>query len=150
MPEQRKIITLDVDPSSLVSLRQAFPDWEIALLNGASTHSLTRDWDPGTADLLVIGARDRVAETLGLCRGLRSQAGRAQTPLLVLVWPAQESVTRAALEAGAASCLVVPIHPKDLVSMVARARAGNRPGRHTLGLDRAQREDQWRDEGGEA
>ena len=150
MPDRPKVIALDVDPDSLVSLRQAFPDWEIALVNGASTASLSRDWDPGTADLLVIGARDQVAETLGLCRALRSQAGRAHTPLLVLVWPAQESVVRAALEAGAAGCLVVPIHPKDLVSMVARARAGNRPGRHTLGFDRAQREDQWRDEGGEA
>jgi hypothetical protein len=56
---------------------------------------------------------------------------------------------RAALDAGANSCLVLPVHAKDLVSMAARAQAGNRPGRHTLGLDRAQRKDRWRDEGGE-
>src|SRR5262245_58399539 len=87
---------------------------------------------------------------LGLCRGLRSQAGAAHTPLLVLVGPAQEALVSAALDAGANSCLVVPVQAEDLVSRVARARAGNRPGRHTLGLDRAQREDSWRDDGGEA
>jgi DNA-binding response OmpR family regulator len=150
VPGQLKVIALDVDAGSLGCLRQAFPDGEVVPLNGASTGSLSRDWAPGAADLLVIGARDEVAETLGLCRGLRSQAGRARTPLLVLVWPAQEALVRVALDAGADSCLVVPIHPKDLVSVVARVRAGNRPGRHTLGLDRAQREDEWRDEGGEA
>ena len=35
------------------------------------------------------------------------------------------------------------------VALVARARAGNQPGRHTLDLDRAQHEDPWRDGGGE-
>ncbi len=119
-------------------------------MNGATTGSLTRDWNPAAVDLLVIGARDQVAETLGLCRGLRSQAGRAHTPLLVLMRPAQEALVRAVLDAGAHSCLVLPVHAKDLVSMVTRVRMGNQPGRHTLGLDRAQCEDQWRDNGGEA
>jgi DNA-binding NarL/FixJ family response regulator len=42
---------------------------------------------------------------------------------------AQEALVRAALDAGANSCLVLPVHPKDLTSVVARARAGNRlPG----------------------
>jgi DNA-binding response OmpR family regulator len=150
MPGRPKVIALDVDAGSLVSLREAFPGWEIEPLNGASTGSLDWDWDPGAADLLVVGARDLDGETLGLCRGLRSQVGRARTPLLVLVSSAQESLVRAALDAGADSCLVVPVHPKDLVAAVARVRAGNRPGRHTLGLDRAQCDDQWRDEGGEA
>jgi DNA-binding response OmpR family regulator len=150
MPHRPKVIAFDVDPDSLVSLRQAFPEWEIEAINGATTDSLARDWDPGAADLLVVGARDQVAETLGLCRGLRSQAERAHTPLLVLVAPAQEALVRAALKAGAHSCLVLPVHAKELVSVVARARAGNQPGRHTLGLDRAQREDSWRDDGGEA
>ena len=83
-------------------------------------------------------------------QNFRSQAGRAQTPLLVLVPPAQEPLVKAVLEAGANSCLVLPVHAKDLASTLARALAGNRPGRHTLGLDRAQREDRWRDDGGEA
>ena len=150
MSEHLKVIALDVDAGSLASLRSAFPGGEIEPVNGASTGSLTADWDPGPADLLVVGARERMEEALGLCRGLRSQAGRARTPLLVLVWPAQEPLVRAALDAGADSCLVVPVHPKDLVSVMARARTGDRPGRHTLGLQRAQREDQWRDDGGEA
>jgi AmiR/NasT family two-component response regulator len=82
-------------------------------------------------------------------RGLRGQAGRANTPLLVLVSSPQEDLVRAALEAGAHSCLVLPVHVKDLAGVVARAGEG-RPGRHTLGLDRAQHKDVWRDDGGEA
>jgi DNA-binding response OmpR family regulator len=91
-----------------------------------------------------------VAETLGLCRGLRSQAGRARTPLLVLVRPGQQALARAALEAGADSCLALPAHAKELVTMLSRALAGSRPGRHTLGLDQPQSKDEWRDDGGEA
>ena len=45
---------------------------------------------------------------------------------------------RTALDASADSCLVLPVHPKELVAMVSRALAGNRPGHHTLGLDRPQ------------
>jgi PleD family two-component response regulator len=120
------------------------------VIHGATAGSLTRDWNPEAVGLMVIGACDQVTKALGLCRGLRGQAGRAHTPLLVLVRPAQEPLVRAALAAGAHSCLVLPVHAKDLIGMVTRARVGNQPGRHTLGLDRAQREDQWRDDGGEA
>lgn len=150
MPRQAKIVTYDVDPDSLASLRQAFPGWHIETKDGSSVASLARDWNPGEAELLIVGARERVAETLGLCRGIRSQSGRARATILVLVSAAQGALVRAALEAGADSCLVLPIHPKELVSAVARARAGNQPGRHTLGLDQAQLEDQWRDDGGES
>ena len=141
---------MDGDPASLESLRQAFPGWQLEAVNGATRESLARDWDPGEASLLVVGARTDVTQTLALCRGLRSQAGRAQTPLLVLVQPGRESQVRAALEAGADSCLVLPVHAKELVTMLSRALAGNRPGRHTLGLNRPQCEDEWRDDGGEA
>jgi DNA-binding response OmpR family regulator len=150
MTDRPKAIAFDVDPDSLVILRQALPGWEVEAIDGATTGSLTRDWNPGAADLLVVGAHGPMAQTLGLCRGLRGQAGRAQTPLLVLVPPTRQALVRAALAAGAHSCLVLPVHAKDLVTRVARARAGNRPGRHTLDLDRAQREDPWRDDGGEA
>jgi DNA-binding response OmpR family regulator len=150
MPDRSKAIAFDVDPDSLVSLQQAFPEWEIEAITGATVGSLTHDWNPGAADLLVVGAGAQVAETLGLCRSLRSQAGRALTPLLVLVPPGQEALVRAVLEAGANSCLILPIHPQNLVNMVTRAREGNQPGWHTLGLDRAQRADKWRDDGGEA
>jgi DNA-binding response OmpR family regulator len=150
VPERAKVFAFDVDPDSLASLRQAFPDCEVAVVTGATPGSLDREWSPQEASLLVVGVGSRVAQTLGLCRGLRSQVGRAHTPLIVLVSSAQEDLVRAALEAGAHSCLTVPVHAKDLVSVAARARTGNRPGRHTLGLDQAQRADQWRDEGGEA
>jgi DNA-binding response OmpR family regulator len=150
MSGRSRVIAFDVDADSLASLRQAFPDWQVEAVSGATVPSLARDWDPGPASLLVIGAREDVAQVLGLCRGLRSQAGRAQTPLLVLVQPAQEALVRAALDASADSCLVLPVHAKELVTMVSRALAGNRPGRHTLGLDQPQREDRWRDDGGEA
>jgi DNA-binding response OmpR family regulator len=149
MLERPKAIAFDVDPASLASLRQAFPDWEVEAVTGASLASLEREWSPGEAALLVVGVRDRVAEALGLCRGLRGQAGLAGTPLLVLVASPREDLVRAALEAGAHGCLALPVHPKDLVRMVSRAREGNSPGRHTLGLDRAQSKDVWRDDGGE-
>ncbi len=149
-PGPQKILAFDVDPASLASLRQAFPGWQVEAVNGATTASLDRDWDPGVASLLVVGAREEVAATLGLLRGLRGQTGRARTPLLVLVRSAQEPLVRSALDASADSCLVLPVHPKELVAMVSRALAGNRPGYHTLGLDRPQRTDPLRDEGGEA
>lgn len=150
MQDRPKVIAFDVDLDSLASLRQAFPECEVEATTGATPRSLERDWSPEAAHLLVVAARDRVAETLGLCRSLRSQAGRAQTPLLVLVPPAQEALVRAALDAGADSCLVLPVHAKVLEGVVTRLRGGNRPGRHTLSLDRAQQGDAWRDDGGEA
>ena len=150
MPGRPKVIALDVDPISLESIRQAFAGWQVEAVNGATPESLARAWDPGEASLLVVGARTDVTQTLGLCRGLRSQAGRAQTPLLVLVQSGREPLVRAALEAGAHSCLVLPVHAKELVTMLSRALAGKRPGRHTLGLDQPQSDDEWRDDGGEA
>jgi len=150
MPNQPKAIAFDLDDESLTSLREAFPDWEIKTVAGATTESLTQNWSPGTAELLVVGFNGEPAGTLGLCRGMRSQAGQTRTPLLVLVPPEQDALVKAVLEAGADSCLVLPVHAKDLVSMLSHTRQGNQPGRHTLSLDQAQREDQWRDEGGES
>jgi DNA-binding response OmpR family regulator len=150
MPDRPKAIAFDVDPNSLLSLRQAFPEWEIEAITGATVASVARDWNPGVAALLVLGMRDQLDETLGLCRGLRSQVGRAHTSLLVLVPAAHEALVRAALEAGANSCLLLPVHAKDFVNRVTHADAGNQPGRHTLDLDRPQCADQWRDDGGEA
>ncbi len=128
MQDLQRIMAYDVDPASLESLRQAFPGWRVEAVNGATTESLARDWDPGAASLLVVGAREEVAETLGLCRGLRSQAGRTLTPLLVLVRSAQEPLIRAALDASANSCLVLPVHAKELVAVVNRALAGKPAG----------------------
>ncbi len=149
MAEGRKIIAFDVDWESLASLRQALPGWEVEPQNGASIGSLERDWDPGRADLLVVGAGGDDSVTLGLCRALRSQVGRAGTPLLVLVPPAREALVRAVLLAGATSCLVVPVHAKELRRSMTRAGEGDRPGRHTLDLHQAGHDDPWRDAGGQ-
>ncbi|MBL8796543.1 MAG: hypothetical protein JNM56_21765 [Planctomycetia bacterium] len=145
-----KVITFDVDPVSLISLRQALPDWQIEMITGATTHTVARDWNPGSANLLVIGCGQRLADTLGLCRGLRSQQGHAHVPILVLMPRPEPGCVRAVLAAGATSCRGLPVHPKELVSLLARAQRGNAPGRHTLALDQAQRADEWRDAGGEA
>jgi DNA-binding response OmpR family regulator len=142
-------VAFDVDADSLAALREAFPQSEIKTIHGTTTSSLRRDWNPEATDLLVVGAGDHADGALGLCRGVRSQVGRAHTPLLVLVPAARQGLVEAALAAGADNCLVLPVHAKDLVQTLTRARAGNQPGRHTLGLSRAQRVDPWQDDGGE-
>jgi FKBP-type peptidyl-prolyl cis-trans isomerase 2 len=171
-PRQSRAVVFDGDAASLASLREALPEWEIESVNGATPASLSGHWDPSTADLLVVGPRDNAVETLGLCRLLsfctsyspearreameslvpeqspqRTAAGNA--PLLVLVPAGQETLVDAALEAGAHSCLRLPIHAKEVASMLVHALAGNQPGRHTLDLEGAQSEDRWRDDGGE-
>ncbi|HEY7313312.1 MAG TPA: FKBP-type peptidyl-prolyl cis-trans isomerase [Gemmataceae bacterium] len=169
-----RAVAFDVDAISLASLRDALPGWEIVSINGATPASLSGHWDPGSADFLVVGARDNAAETLGLCRllsfcasypteaqreGMESLAPEqspprtaavGNAPLLVLVPSGQETLVEAALEAGAYGCLMLPIHAKEVTSMLVHARAGNRPGRHTLGLDQPQEGDPWQEDGGEA
>jgi hypothetical protein len=173
MPDQLKAVAFDLDAASLVSLRAALPEWEIEMLSGVTASSLTHDWSSGEADLLVLKAREDQAETLGLCRFLtmggvfstdaqggdqeswrlqgtcQDQPGRENAPLLLLVPAGQESLVRAALEAGADTCLVLPVHAKAMASTLARLRQGNRPGRHTLNLEPAQIEERWRDDGGQ-
>src|ERR1700732_419761 len=72
MPNQSKVIAFDVDQASLITLRKALPDSVIEVVNGATAASLAREWNPGTVDLLVVKAREEVAETLELCRFLVS------------------------------------------------------------------------------
>src|SRR5207237_10896065 len=124
-------------------------------------------------DLLVVTIGADTKRSLALCRFLSGRSGfsnagqrkkkqvaprnrkelkpasPAGAPLLVLVHPGQEDLISAALEAGAQSSLVLPIRAKDVPSMLARARQGNQPGRHTLNLDQAQVADRWRDDGGQ-
>jgi peptidylprolyl isomerase len=166
-PRPGRVVAFDVDAASLASLREALPGWEVVAVRGASAASLARGGAPGgPADLLVVGVRDNARETLGLCRLLAARTAppvgaweeaeetnrgrRAGAPLLVLVPPEQQTLVGAALEAGARSCLLLPIHPKAVASMLATAQAGRRPGRHTLGLDRAEETDPWQEDGGEA
>jgi peptidylprolyl isomerase len=169
-----RAIAYDVDAASLASLREALAGWDLVAVNGASASSLARNWDPATADLLVVGVGDDATVTLALCRfvafctsysrdalpAIADAVGAAEmleylrrrvnAPLLVLVPPGRETLVAGALEAGAHSCLVLPIFPKEVTAMLARAQAGNQPGRHTLNLEQAQRQDRWRDVGGEA
>jgi hypothetical protein len=173
MPQRLRAIAFDLEPASLTSLRLALPEWEIELVNGATAGSLTHDWNPGAADLLVVRAGEDAAETLALCRFLvfcndfstdsredeaqttgppgsrQNQERRANAPLLLLVPAGEEALVRAALEAGVDTCLVLPIHTKEVASMIARVQHCNQPGRHTLNLDPAQIEDRWRDDGGQ-
>jgi len=171
MPHLSRAVAFDLDASSLISLREALPGWEIDTIKGATPTFLAHNWDPAAVDLLVVSAHDNTAETLGLCRFLSFCTGysteaqeqaaenlgprdnlpelRPDAPLLVLVPPGQESLVGAVLETGASSCLVLPIHAKDVASMLVHARVGNQPGRHTLNLDQAQLEDCWRDNGGQ-
>jgi len=166
-----RAVAFDVDAASLASLRKALPGWEIATINGATPASLAHNWDPGAADLLVVSARANATKTLGLCRFLSFCTGystearemgsetlgprekrpalRPDALLLVLVPPGQEILAGAALEAGARGCLVLPIYPTEVTSVLAHARAGNQPGRHTLELDQAQVEDCWGEDSGE-
>ena len=178
-PNQSKAIAFDVDKASLITLREALPECVIEVVNDATPASLTRDWNPGTVDLVVVKAQKQTAQTLELCRFLvscgvlardapvvtdsqeetpktlglhrrrRNVARRPHSPLLVLLPPGRKSVVKDVLKAGAHSCLMLPINAKDVASMLVHAQAGNQPGRHTLSLERAQTEDRWRDDGGE-
>jgi hypothetical protein len=156
MSNRLKAVAFDLDAASLTSLREALPEWEIEELKGATANSLTHDWSRREADLLVLKAREDMAETLKMCRFLvyddvystnnrkderkisgvpgsrQNQARQANAPVLVLVPPGQDSVVRAALEAGATRCLVLPANAKDMASMLPRGQHGNQQGRHTL------------------
>jgi hypothetical protein len=166
-------VAFDLGPGSLNSLHAALPGWNIEALAGATETSLTNKWDPGEVELLVVEARPETTATLALCRfltrcavvsrysqkaeidslgprgSLQTQAQRAHAPLLVLVHAGQDGLVKSALQAGAHSCLMLPIDAKDVASMLIHARAGNQPGRHTQSLEGAQSEDRWRDDGGQ-
>ncbi len=179
MPSQSRVIAFDIDRESLTSVQQALPGWAIEEVNGATAASLAHDWNPGTVDLFVVKTREDVPETLELCRFLvscgvlaraylvttdsqdqaptisglhrhrQNPARRPHSPLLVLVPADRKAIVRDVLQAGAHSCLMLPIDAKDVASMLIHAQAGNQPGRHTEDLERAQTEDRWRDDGGQ-
>jgi hypothetical protein len=173
LPKQATAFAFDLDPASLSTLRKALPGWNIEVLAGATAASLTNQWHPGKVDLLVMEADHDTTRTLALCRflvrssvvsrdsqknatdilgprgSLQTQAQRAHAPLLVLVPVGQEDLVKSALEAGAHSCLMLPIDAKNVASMLVHARAGNQPGRHTDNLEQAQSQDRWRDDGGQ-
>lgn len=173
MHDRLRALAFDLDAASLTSLREALPDWEVEAIPGATAASIPHQWNPGEVNLLVVQVRQPARQTMALCRvltrrgvfsqhtgqevasvlgppgSLQSQAQRAHAPLLVLVSPGEDALVVAALEAGAHSCLLLPIHPNGVVTMLDHVRTGNQPGRHTLNLETAQGEDRWRDVGGQ-
>jgi hypothetical protein len=64
--------------------------------------------------------------------------------------PGQQTLEGPASEAGTRSCRIVPIHPEEATSTLAHARAVNQTGWQTLGLDQAEEENPWQQDGGEA
>lgn len=160
---QARAFAFDLDADSLASLHEAFPGWQIEAIHGASAASLAHDWDPASADLLIVGIRAQRADALGLCRFLafctsiparpRRHASlsrrRGNAPLLVLVPAGQETLVGAALEAGAHSCLVLPVTPADIARMAIHALAGGPPCQPRLSAPWDSGEDLWRDDGGE-
>jgi CheY-like chemotaxis protein len=170
MSDQLRAVTFDMDEPGLTALKQALPGWRVDAVNGATALAPNHDWDPGRTDLVVVMSRHEAAETLALCRlvvassifttnqeeatgrwrdALEKRAEGADPPLLVLLRTGQQSLSQSALDAGADGCLLLPIDAKELANMLAQARQGNRPGRHTRSLDRAQCGDSWRDDGGQ-
>ena len=144
MRPRPKVITLDVDPDSLARLREALPGWVFQAADEGAADLLGRDWEPAAAGLVVVGPRARRGEALGLCRWLRVQAGRAHTPLLVLVPAGQEAQVRSVLAAGADHCLVLPVRATDLALVADDARAEDRERR----LDQDRYTSAWQDDGG--
>jgi DNA-binding NarL/FixJ family response regulator len=156
MSDQPRVVAFDLDAASLVSIRKALPDWEIETLHRATAASLAHDWNAAEADLLVVSAGGEAAENLRLCRFLvlcgacstgpwqsaattvGVQGGRealsrwSEAPLLVLVPSGQEPLVRAAYEAVADRCLVLPVHAREVASAIARLRQGNRSKRQPL------------------
>lgn len=150
LPKKARAVAFGLDDASLTTLQAALTEWEIEVVQGATAASLLLDLSPEAADFLVVSADEEESAALKLCRGLRNQAGRGLLPMLVLVPPGKDSLVRAALKAGAHGCLLLPVQAQEVVGMLARARQGNRPGRHTSNLDRAQIDNPAQDCGGEA
>lgn len=150
-PGRRRATALGIDGESLSMLQRDLPQWDIEALSATEGWSCIRSETTQHTDLLILGADIQKVESSALCRAIRSRAGHVDTPLVVLVSSGDEDeLVNAVLDAGANGCLVLPVHIKNLVNLLHRAREGNRPGRHTLGLQRAQCDDPWRDEGGES
>ena len=79
-----------------------------------------------------------ISGTVASREGLPCPVPGGEAPLLVLVSPEQHTLVGPALEAGARSCLILPIHPKGVSCTLAHARAGNHPGRDALDLDQTE------------
>lgn len=150
----KKVLTFDVDPSSLIALCEALPAWDIQSRDAASKTSLTRDEAIEAADLLVLGAHEDVRRTLALCRALRRESGRGGPSLLVLVPASLPGLVREVREAGADDCLMLPIEAKGLEAIL-QAHRGSPPPCVPGGVSdnpacrSSEANDRWQDEGGQ-
>lgn len=172
MKTRQIAIAFDMDDTSLAALRDGLPGWQVLSVSQADPTAVPDGGGRARADLVVIGTGRGAEHALALCRLLGDRpppsdrpaatgkargrrgpreigAGRPGPSLLLLVGDGQESLVGRALRAGADNCLVLPLNAKQLANMWAHAHDGNQPGRHTLNLDRAQRTDPWRDDGGQ-
>lgn len=149
MRNELTAVTYHLDQESVICLQEALPGWQIQIMDNAAPRAAKRDWIPGTAGLVVLGTNAPQSETLGLCRALRSQVDCQAIPLLALVPPHKADLVRAILEAGADNCLVLPVHPKEIMKVVWEKGRANHSGRHTLNLNQPQHGDENRDDGGE-
>jgi hypothetical protein len=91
-----------------------------------------------------------ISGTVAPREGLPRLVPGGNAALLVLMPPGQQTLVGPALEAGARSHLILPIHPKELISTLAHARAGNQTGWHTLELGQAEEDNPWQEDGGKA
>jgi hypothetical protein len=158
-----RAVAFDVDAGALARLRETLPDWTIDAINEATPASLVLDWNPAAAQLLVVGAGEDAARTLGLCRflsfcaryatdarewdtrALRQGEHHLSAPLLVLLRPGHEAFAQAAVRAGADGHLLLPIDSGSVVSLLAHLWADNH--RHNGSPDRTAI-DRWNDDGG--
>jgi len=79
MPNRFRAVAVDLDAASLLSLREAFPDWVIEAVSGATAASLSQDWNPGAADLLVLSWRARKWQRLSASAGFLPLPAVAQS-----------------------------------------------------------------------
>jgi hypothetical protein len=166
-----KAFAFDVDEVSMGTLRAALPAWKFEVANGATPASLVRLGSAGPVDLVVVGLRDNVAESLGLCRflaqsdscapGSRPETSRLGerpgdtaagtrrpgAPLLVLTPPGQETLLEDALAVGPLRRLLLPLQAAEVTRLLAHPHAGSGPGRRSPNTPGAPRQDPWRDVG---
>ncbi|MGE3804000.1 MAG: hypothetical protein AB7K24_04930, partial [Gemmataceae bacterium] len=150
MRAQPSAMTLDVDCASLSTLSKALRGWGISNLNGLQPSQVFRP-----KNLLVLGFRDDVRESLDLCRFLaaavtnpnRGSVREGALPLIVLLAAEQQHLM---LAVGARECLILPVHPRQIRRLLVRALREHHAGTHTLNLHQPACHEPWRDVGGES
>lgn len=141
------MMAYNLDSATVLSLQMALPNWRIQVVPKATLASIGQVGNIPSANLLVLGDRRNAKATLGLCRGLRSIAGRTGPPLLVLLSTKQSDMVERVLEAGANKCLILPFRPAEVEAMVTHGSPP--PDRLPAEVERIERENRWQDDGGQ-